>query len=305
MNAARWFRLPQRGGVDVTGSERVCWLDGMVTQDVASLKVGEFAPTLILTHQGRIVSDAWIWVFEDRIRLDLQRAAAAPLVEHLERLIIADDVRLADTSADGVRFGVEGPGAHAAFEAEAGPASHGVGAISLGGEAVTRVPHPLVEAEGVQLLAAAGAAEAVATALAATGMAEGAAAALETRRIERGVPLYGKELDTSVLPAETRLEEAISTTKGCYAGQEVVARMRSRGQVSSLLVALRFERGALPAEGARITVDGKKVGELTSVAESESLGAIGLGYVKAVRAEPGTRLEIAGVVARVALPATE
>lgn len=299
---AHWSRLTNRGAVDVTGSERERWLDGMVTQDVAVLAVGKFAPTLLLTHQGRIVSDAWLWVFEDRIRLDLERAAVVPLIEHLDRLIIADDVKLTDASDDGMRFSVEGSGARAAIEALTGAALTGIATRPVGGADATLVPHALIEAEGVQLLAANG--DAVAVALTEAGIPEASAEALEIRRIERGVPRYGKELDTSVLPAETRLDAAISTTKGCYAGQEVVARMRSRGAVSSLLVALRFEGGALPAEGEKITVDGKKVGELTSVATSESLGDIGLGYVKAARAEPGTRVEIAGANAVVALPAT-
>ena len=297
-----WSRLADRGAVDVTGSERVRWLDGMVTQDFAALAEGEFAPTLLLTHQGRIVSDAWLWVFENRIRLDLERSAVSPLIEHLDRLIIADDVTLTDASDEGVRFSVEGVGARAAVEAMAGAEFTHIATRRLGGADVTLVPHALIEAEGVQLLAADG--DPVAAALSAAGIPEASAEEFEIRRVERGVPRYGKELDTTVLPAETRLDAAISTTKGCYAGQEVVARMRSRGAVSSLLVSLHFEGGALPAEGEKITVDGKKVGELTSVAQSQSLGAIGLGYVKAARAEPGTRVEIAGASAVVVLPAT-
>lgn len=299
---AHWSQLTDRGAVVVTGSERVRWLDGMVTQDVAALDPGDFAPTLLLTHQGRIVSDAWLWVFEDRIHLDLDRSAVAPLIEHLDRLIIADDVKLTDASDDGVRFSVEGAGARAAVEAAAGAALSGIASVVLAGAETTLVPHALIEDEGVQLLAAD--ADALGSVLSEAGIPEASAAVLEIRRVERGVPRYGKELDTSVLPAETRLEAAISTTKGCYAGQEVVARMRSRGAVSSLLVSLHFEGGALPAEGEKITLDGKKVGELTSVARSEALGGIGLGYVKAARAEPGTRVEVGGANAVVVLPAT-
>lgn len=299
-------RLPERGGVDVRGDERVRWLDGMVTQDVVPLSPGAFAPTLILTHQGRIVSDAFLWVFEDRIRLDLERAAAAPLIEHLDRLIIADDVTLSDVSEAGGRLTIEGDGARAAVQAAAGVSLDTIATASLGGvDGVVLAAHALIEAEGVQVLAPAGATDAVLQALlAAEGIAPGSASALEIRRIERGVPRYGNELDATVLPAETRLDRAISTTKGCYAGQEVVARMRSRGQVSSLLVALRFEAEP-PAPGARITVAGKKVGELTSTALSQTLGAIGLGYVKTAHAQPGTRVEADGAPAVVAAPSTD
>ncbi len=299
------IRLPERAGVDVTGSERVRWLDGMATQEVASASPGDSAPTLILTHQGRIVSDAWLWVFEDRIRLDLERAAARPVIEHLDRLIIADDVGLSDVSEAGARLTIEGQGARAAVEAATGAPIEAVATASLAGVDVVLAPHALVEDEGVQLLVPADAADSVANALLESGaLAEGTVDALETRRIERAVPSYGKELDSSVLPAEARLDRAISTTKGCYAGQEVVARMRSGGRVSSLLVALRFEADAPPAPGSEIRAGGKKVGELTSSVRSEALGAIGLGYVKAVHAEPGTRVEAGGAAAVVVEPVT-
>ena len=298
--------LPDRGGIDVTGSERVRWLDGMVTQDVAGIPTGGAAPAFVLTHQGRIVSDVWIWAFEDRLHLDLERAAVAPVITHLDRFIIADDVTLTDTSGRLARWTLEGAGAARALAEALGgdPADDfSGGERDVGGFPVTIVAHGLIEASGAQLMAPAEAREAVDAALSSTGAAAWTAADFEARRIERGIPWYGKELDPSVLPAEVRQDRAISTTKGCYAGQEVVARMRSRARVANLLVALHFDSaGALPEAGSELTIEGRKVGELTSVAPRPGAAGLGLGYVKAAHAEPGTEVDVGGARARVGEP---
>jgi folate-binding protein YgfZ len=163
--------------------------------------------------------------------------------------------------------------------------------------------------DALQLLVPAEAAAAVHGAL--TGAAErlgaewGDPAALEILRVEAGVPRAGAELGEEVLPAEARLvERAVSFTKGCYTGQEVVARMHSRARVGHLLVGLALSTGAtLPARGAALLHDGARVGELTSVARSPAAGPIALGFVRAAHAEPGAELEVEGGRARVvALP---
>jgi folate-binding protein YgfZ len=125
---------------------------------------------------------------------------------------------------------------------------------------------------------------------------------LEILRIESGTPRQGFELSEDVLPAEARLDAAISTKKGCYVGQEIVARLRSRGQVNHLLVGLCFE-GDLPERGALLSVNGKRTGEITSVAWSPRAGAIGLGFVRREHSEPGSVVDAAGQPAIVtALP---
>jgi len=116
---------------------------------------------------------------------------------------------------------------------------------------------------------------------------------LEILRIESGTPRQGFELSEDVLPAEARLDAAISATKGCYVGQEIVARLRSRGQVNHLLVGLRFE-GRLPERGARLSAGGKRTGEITSVAWSPQSGPIGLGFVRREHSEPGTEVDVDG-----------
>jgi folate-binding protein YgfZ len=116
---------------------------------------------------------------------------------------------------------------------------------------------------------------------------------LETLRVEAGTPRQGRELDEDVLPAEARLDDTIATTKGCYVGQEIVARLRSRGQVNHLLVGLRFE-GSAPAVDTPLVRDGKRTGEVTSTAQSPRAGSIGLGFVRREHSEPGTEVDAAG-----------
>ena len=134
-------------------------------------------------------------------------------------------------------------------------------------------------------------------------MVDASAGALEIVRIEAGIPRLGSELGDDVFPDEARLERAISTTKGCYTGQEIVARLRSRGQVNHLLVGLRFSGDVLPEPDAELLFESRPTGEVTSSCTSALAGDIGLGYVRRAHAEPGTELVVCSAPALVvALP---
>jgi folate-binding protein YgfZ len=124
--------------------------------------------------------------------------------------------------------------------------------------------------------------------------------ALEVLRIEAGTPRYGRELSESVLPAEVGLARAISISKGCYTGQEIVARMATRGGASHALVGLALAAGPLPEPGSPILAEAARAGELTSAAFSARAGAIALGFVRRAHAALGTALEVGGRSARVA-----
>jgi folate-binding protein YgfZ len=296
------FRPGGRGLLRVAGGDRVRWLDGMVSNDVASLAPGperSGCRALLLTRQGRIVADPHVLLRPDAFWLELPRAALAHTREVLDRFIIADDVTLEDASDAAERLSIEGPRAAATLAPEL--ADHACGELSLGGHEVVVAAYGLAGA-GRQLFVPPGATDAVVSALleASPELVEAGAEALEILRIEAGVPALGPELDEEVLPAEARLEGAVSTTKGCYTGQEVVARMASRGRVSHLLVGLRFEGDAPPLPGSALEHEGKAVGEITSACTSPSEGAIALAFVRSAQAEPGTCLDAGGRPARVA-----
>jgi folate-binding protein YgfZ len=298
------FRLPERGVLEVGSGDRVRWLDGMISADVKSLAPGGGAHGLLLTRQGRIVADLHVLARPDACWLELDAAALPGVRERLAGYVIADDVTLTDRRADFARLAVEGPRAAESLAAVGADASdlapHAWRDVRIAGAAVVAAAYGLSGLAGFQLFAPAGAADAVAAALLATGLAAAASDTLECLRIAAGVPWLGRELDESVLPAEARLEGAISTTKGCYTGQEVVTRMRSRGRVGHLLVGLRFEGDSLPARGAEIRGPAGRIGEVTSSVLSPEAGAIGLGFVRAEDAEPGASVRVADADARIA-----
>lgn len=301
------FRRPGRRVVQVSGGDRISWLDGMVSGDVRALAAagpGASCPALLLTPQGRVVADLQVLLLEDALWLDLSGDAVAAVLERLSRYVIADDVVLEDRGDALARMALEGPRALDLLRAACGDRALAPPAGSfvrgeLEGASVVALAESLAGGSGLQLFLPREREEAVAAALAkageALGLVEGDAAALECLRVEAGVPRLGRELDESVLPAEARMERAVSTTKGCYTGQEVVARMRTRGRLSHLLVGLRFQGvegtgGEAPGAAVRLERDGKVVGEVTSAVLSPELGAIGLGYVRTELAEPDTRL---------------
>ena len=301
------FQLPERGVLEVSGADRVRWLDGMISADVKALAVGGGAPGLLLTRQGRIVADLHVLARSDSFWLELEASALTGVRQRLAGYVIADDVTLQVRSNDLMRLAVEGPRAQERLAAAgadlSGVAPHGWRELAIAGAPVTLAAYGFTGLGGFQLFVPADAAEAVGRCLLESGIAPASSDTLECLRIAAGVPWLGRELDETVLPAEARLEAAISTSKGCYTGQEVVTRMRSRGRVGHLLVGLRFESQTLPAHGAEISGPAGRIGQLTSRVLSPDEGAIGLGFVRAEAAEPGTSVRVAGAPARiVALP---
>jgi aminomethyltransferase len=301
---AALFRLGTRGVLEVSGGDRVRWLDGMISADVKSLAPGTGAFGLLLTRQGRVVADLHVLARTEGLWLELEAAGAPAVLARLAGYVIADDVTLTDRSPEFARLALEGPRAAPVLSAAAGaPVAlepHAWRELEIGGERATVAAYGFTGFPAFQLFAPLAAADRLATALLAAGASAASHDTLECLRIEAGTPWLGRELDESVLPAEARLEAAISISKGCYTGQEVVTRMRSRGRVGHLLMGLRFEGGALPERGAAIEVAGARVGQVTSAVHSPEQGAIGLGFVRAELAEPGGRVRVAGADASLA-----
>jgi aminomethyltransferase len=309
------FRRCGRGVLSVRGTDRVRWLDGMLTNEIAALAVGPERSgcyALLLTRQGRIVADLHVLQRGDALWLEADAAALAAARETLAKLIVADDVALEDASADFDRLAVEGPTASKAIARVAGrlPAlgAHAACDVSIGGHAVVLGAWGESGESALQLFAPTGSGDAIAALLrdagAPLGLVEARAEVLEILRVEAGTPRFGCELTPDVLPAEARLEAAISRTKGCYTGQEVVERMRSRGQLSHRLVGIAFDaevaREELPPRGSAIEIGDELAGEITSAVRSQLVGPIALGYVRRAQAEVGTALrvgELAGEIA--------
>jgi folate-binding protein YgfZ len=310
------FRLPDRGVVEVRGGDRRRWLDGMVSNDVASLSAagpGNGCYALLLTREGRIVADLHVIERADCHWLEATADGARAALERLAKYVIADDVALRNATGEHARLAVEGPRACAVVAAAAGRDETDLAAVppdcavelEVAGAAVVAAAFGFSGEAALQIFAPPASADDVAARLraagAAHGLVEGDAETLEILRVEAGIPRLGAELSEDVLPAEVGLDGAASATKGCYTGQEVVARMRSRGQVGHHLVGLVVEGAGSEAieRGAEIRDSGRAIGEVTSSVHA-SLGRIALGFVRRGHAEPGARVEVAGHPARIA-----
>ncbi len=300
-SAAGWIELRDRGLIRVRGTDRARFLDGQLTNAVASLEAPAGRYAFLLTPQGRIVADVHVIVRREEIWLETAAVSVAAAMARLDRYLVADDVRLDDATQVWARFALEGPAARHILKIALGVS------LDLGPDGVfeSDVDPPYLVAAygwsggpGYQCFVPTETAAAFAAQVRAAGTSEGLVdldrATLEVARVEAGIPSSPGELDEGVLPAETGLlERAVSFTKGCYTGQEVVARMASRGRVAHRLVGVRFE-GTLPGSGAKLLSGERPVGDISSAVVSPAYGPIGLAYVRVAHAEPGTELRVAG-----------
>jgi folate-binding protein YgfZ len=269
----------ERDVLVVRGPDAVAFLQGQLSQDVEALAEGASAPTFLLQPTGKV--DAWLRVTRlgaDEVLLDVDSGWGDAVLSRLRRFLLRTKAELEPGRWTG--WALRGPGARAAAAATALPA----GAVKLD------APWPGVEA--VDLLGPGG--------VAPPDLPAVDAVAVEALRIEAGVPALGVEVDDATIPGEVgqwAIDASVSFTKGCYTGQELVARIDSRGgNVPRPLRGILLE--AEVAAGAPLVVDGAEVGRLTSVAVSPSLGPVGLAVV-ARAVEPGATVEAGGVAGRV------
>jgi folate-binding protein YgfZ len=297
--------------IEVGGGDRVRWLDGMLSNDIAALQEGagnSGCHAITLTAKGRIVADLHVLIRDASFWLETAAAAVPKIIEHFERHLIADDVSLSDLGPSIDRLAVEGRLAERLLECVAGApldlAADCCKTLRIGETEVVAARYGWSGEVGFQLLVPAGSGEIVAKEIEAAGSDSGPISAgqktLEILRIEAGIPRFGAEIDETVLPAEARLGRAVSQSKGCYVGQEVVARMQAAGRVSHLLVGLAMGETPVPEPGSDITAGGKRVGEVTSSCRSALAGSIALGFVRAAHSATGTEICVAGQPALVA-----
>lgn len=286
------------GRLEMTGDDRVRFLQGLVTCDVKATAPGGGTFGFITSRKGQVLADLRLLALDDRLWLELPAGRAEAIAEHLGSFKIVDRVEIGPL--DRVPLTVAGPNASAVVTAvaeEEPPAAEWEHrAASIGGQEVRIVRRGLVGVEAFDLWVRPDGAPGVWDALVEAGAVPAGFEALETVRVEHGIPRWGAEIGAETLPQETGLEErAVSYSKGCYLGQEIVARIHYRGGVNRGLVALRFPAGAeLPAAGAPLLADGRRAGVVGSALRSPTLGPIGLAIVQLRAAEPGARVEIEG-----------
>lgn len=280
--------LSHRGVLRVAGPERTAYLQSMLSNEVKDLRPGDGNHTTLLTPQGRLLGDMGLLCGGDEVRLLCEPLARQPVFELLAKYGVLSDVEVEDVSAEYAQLAVLGPQAVAAL-GRAGLA--GVSAwpsepwrwvaARWRKQPVTVVRSRLAEAGGFELLLPRQLGVDLWTALGAAGVMALGFEALNLLRLEAGVPLFGIDFDHTHLPVEANLLDAISYTKGCYVGQEVLARLRARGHVSRRLSGLVLEGDSAPPAGATVLHAGENVGEVTSGVFSPKLGKpIALAYVR-------------------------
>ncbi len=288
--------------MEVTGRDRVSFLQGMLTNDLKSLAPGQGCPAAFLDAHGKVQALLTVLMLEERILLTLGSGPAAKTLQALDKYLISEKVSFRDVSAETALFMLAGPRTAELIERLTGDRPVG-GAWSHVERTAAGVPIRLVtgggetgESEAWLVVPAAGA-EAVWTAALEAGRSLGVrpigVTALDVLRVEAGMPWYGHDVDETALLPEIGPEPFVSYTKGCYIGQEVVARIKYRGHVNRSLTGLTFDGERVPAPGAVVEVSGSAVGRVTSAVSSFALNRpIALAFVRREHLEPGTAVTV-------------
>jgi len=295
------YPLDTRGKILVRGEDRTRWLNGMVTNNVRDLAPDHGLYSFLLNAQGRIQGDLYAFNRGGRVVLDVDRAHAARLMGLFDHYIVMDDVVIEDATDRLAAIGVQGPKARAVLEV-AGIAVPELEPLQLAsltwrGVEITLVRAEAWKGEAYEIWLAPESVAALTEALQLSGAVPVGAAAQRLYRMAAGIPLFGEDIRERDLPQETGQERALHFAKGCYVGQEIVERIRSRGQVHRVFSG--FEVSAPCAPGDKIEAEGKEVGEITSTANfsgPEESRRIGLGYLR--REAFGKVLTVHGAAAK-------
>jgi folate-binding protein YgfZ len=292
------FDRSSLGKVSVTGRDRVAFLQGMLTNDVKALAPGQGAPAAFLDAHGKVTVLLVVYAAQDRVLIELPAQMTAKTLETLDHFLISEKAEFEAVDEAFAILSLQGPGARALLEGLAGTtldlAPYAHVEVPVGGVPVRVINRAEGPAPGFHCWTQAAGAESLRSAAIAAGAVVAGPATLEILRIEAGQPWYPQDVDQSVILPETRLEALVSYTKGCYIGQETVARVKYRGHVNRALSGLVVEGDRVPEVGARVVVEGAEVGKVTSAARSIALGRpIALGYVRREHFEPGTAVTIA------------
>lgn len=294
------------GKVAVTGRDRQAFLQGMLTNDIKTLAPGQGAPAAFLDAHGKVMALMRVYALEDTVLIELPPSTTEKTLERLDHFLISEKAYFEAVDPAFAIVAVQGAGSRELLS-------------GLSGHALDLAPHEHVEIEiagapvrvihrreggvaGFHCWTTAEHGAALWQALAVAGAVPAGIEALDALRIEGGVPWFGHDVDESHIFPEARLDDHVSFTKGCYIGQETVARVKYRGHVNRALSGLVLEGDRVPSPGSRVVAEGKDVGRITSAVLSPALGKpIALGYVRREHFEPGTAVEVDD--AGIAIPA--
>ncbi|PZS10548.1 MAG: folate-binding protein [Solirubrobacterales bacterium] len=282
----------ERGKLALSGADAKRFLQGQVTNDVEALEPGTGCYAAFLTPKGKMLGDLRVLATEDELLLDTERVSLQELFNMIRRFSIGYDTELHKRTLERGLLSLIGPGAAALAGVAGLPARE----HAHEARAVHRLRTRAIRTDaGVDLLCEANDTEALRGALQHAGAVPVSADAVECLRVERGRPRYGIDLDDTVIPQEAGLNErAVSFSKGCYVGQETVARLYYRGKPNRHLRGLRLSAGA--SSGDPVVLGEREVGRVASVASSPTFGEIALALIRR-EAPPGSTVTVGPVSA--------
>jgi folate-binding protein YgfZ len=300
------YDLSSRAKIALIGSDQVRWLNGMITNNVRDLAVNHGVYGFVLNPQGRILGDLYAYNRGGSLLIDTDQSQLQALLALFDRYIIMDDVEVADLAGKLSAIGVAGPTSREILKSagidlpELEPLQFTDASRNDTSLTVVRNDNPALQS--YELWAAPENIPTLQDALIKAGANPVCTAALDLIRIAAGIPRYGQDIRERDLPQETEQKRALHFTKGCYVGQEIVERIRSRGNVHRKFAGFEVE-SLLPAPGTKIEANGKEVGEITSSAAlplASGERSVALGYIRREVEKPGNQLHANGAKLRVA-----
>ncbi len=297
--AAGLHNASYMGRLKATGDDGLDLLNRLSTNKVIDLTAGQGAPTILTTDRGRILDLIGVVNVDEYILLITSPGAQQQVIDFLDKYTIMEDLTIEDVTEESSMFSVLGPDSKAAVESAAGttlgdlPTYHSV-TVEIGGHEARIVHRPFGDLPSYDILMDTVAKTGVWEHLAASGITPVGEEAFEAARLNYSVPEYGREISEAYNPLEAGLIGSIDFAKGCYIGQEVIARLDTYQKIQKHLVRLEFSADATVSEGDVLTDAGKEVGKVTSVTNIPTgLGLVGMAYIRKASASPGNVLELA------------
>jgi folate-binding protein YgfZ len=304
------FDTSWHASIALSGPDRVRYLNAIVTNDIKALSEGAGTLALLLNPQGHILAELEVYALKEKLLVLTHASVRERTIETLDKFIIMDDVTLEDATEHLGSLAIEGPKAGAIFSQATGLAIEGFSEMTFADVTIDAIPCHLVRHShfglpGAEIIAPREKLQIIwqnlHTAVHAQHGRPIGMQALNTLRLEAGIPWFPVDFNDTVIPHEAALESThISFTKGCYTGQEIVERVRSRGHVNRRRMQLKFSTQDPPPGGTKLRANGTEVGYVTSAAYSPSAGtAIGMGYLRREHNSPGSIVEYEGGTATV------
>ena len=297
--AAGLHNASYMGRLKATGDDGLDLLNRLSTNKVIDLTAGQGAPTILTTDRGRILDLIGVINVDEYILLITSPGAQQQVIDFLDKYTIMEDLTIEDVTEESFMFSVLGPDSKAAVESAAGttlgdlPTYHSI-TVEIGGHEVRIVHRPFGDLPSYDMLMDSDATTGVWDHLTASGITPVGEEAFEAARLNYSVPEYGREISEAYNPLEAGLIGSIDFAKGCYIGQEVIARLDTYQKIQKHLVRLEFSADATVSEGDVLTDAGQEVGKVTSVTNIPTgLGLVGMAYIRKASASPGNVLEVA------------